>query len=91
MLNMYNTLWFNYARLTIISQMSGEKPSTFIETVIDNCLQWRTSASTVYLTVIEAANINGDHYVMGDVTAPVIACWLADWSVFTPCPTITPI
>lgn len=36
------------------------------------------SASTVYLTVIEAANINGDHYVMGDVTAPVIACWLAD-------------
>lgn len=72
--------------------MSGEKPSTFIETVNDNCVvQWRTSASTVYLTVIEAANINGDHYVMGDVMAPVIACWLADWSVFTPYPTITPI
>lgn len=87
MLNMYNTLWFKYARLTqLFPRWVARNPP-----VIDNCLHWRTSASTVNLTVIEAANINGDHYVMGDVTAPVIACWLADWSVFTPCPTITPI
>lgn len=91
MLNMYNTLWLNYAQLTQLFPrwVARNPPHSLKQLMIIAKLDWRTSANTVYLTFIEAASINGDHYVMCDVTAPVIACWLADWSVFTPCPTIT--